>query len=87
MTCVRVLVTGSAGHLGEALVRTLRDLGMEPIGLDILACPFTTHVGSLRLPFFAPTPESRRRAEKRFSPAGRVEGIPCADICRRALSP
>jgi len=44
---MKVLVTGSAGHLGEALVRTLLDLQHEPVGLDILESPFTTHVGSI----------------------------------------
>jgi nucleoside-diphosphate-sugar epimerase len=44
---MKFLVTGSAGHLGEALVRTLRDLDHEVIGLDILPSPFTTHVGSI----------------------------------------
>jgi nucleoside-diphosphate-sugar epimerase len=44
---MRVLVTGSAGHLGEALVRTLRDLKHEVVGLDVLESPFTTHVGSI----------------------------------------
>ena len=44
---MKVLVTGSAGHLGEALVRTLRDLGHEVVGLDILESPFTTQVGSI----------------------------------------
>jgi nucleoside-diphosphate-sugar epimerase len=44
---MRVLVTGSAGHLGEALVRTLRDLKHEVVGLDIVESPFTTHVGSI----------------------------------------
>jgi len=44
---MRVLVTGSAGHLGEALVRTLRDLNYEVVGLDILESPFTTHLGSI----------------------------------------
>src|SRR3954453_9766101 len=44
---MRVLVTGSAGHLGEALVRTLRDLGREVVGLDVLDSPFTTDVGSI----------------------------------------
>jgi len=44
---MRVLVTGSSGHLGEALVRTLRDSGHEVVGLDILDLPFTTHVGSI----------------------------------------
>ena len=44
---MRVLVTGSSGHLGEALVRTLRDLKHEVVGLDILESPFTTCVGSV----------------------------------------
>jgi nucleoside-diphosphate-sugar epimerase len=44
---MKFLVTGSAGHLGEALVRTLRDLGHEVVGLDILESPYTTHVGSI----------------------------------------
>ena len=44
---MRTLVTGSAGHLGEGLVRTLRDRGEEVVGLDLLASPFTTHVGSV----------------------------------------
>jgi nucleoside-diphosphate-sugar epimerase len=44
---MRILVTGSAGHLGEALVRTLRGEGYETHGLDILSSPFTTHVGSI----------------------------------------
>ncbi|SED68961.1 Nucleoside-diphosphate-sugar epimerase [Rhizobiales bacterium GAS191] len=44
---MRVLVTGSAGHLGEALVRTLRELKREVVGLDIAASAFTTEVGSI----------------------------------------
>jgi UDP-glucose 4-epimerase len=44
---MKVLVTGSAGHLGEALVRNLLDLQYEVVGLDILASPFTTHIGSI----------------------------------------
>ncbi len=44
---MKVLVTGSAGHLGEALVRTLRDANHEVISLDILASPFTSCVGSI----------------------------------------
>jgi UDP-glucose 4-epimerase len=44
---MKALVTGSAGHLGEALVRKLRDLQHEVVGLDILASPFTTHAGSI----------------------------------------
>jgi len=38
---MRVLVTGSAGHLGEALMRTLADSADEVLGLDIKPSPFT----------------------------------------------
>ena len=31
---MKVLVTGSSGHLGEALVRTLRGAGHEVVWLD-----------------------------------------------------
>jgi nucleoside-diphosphate-sugar epimerase len=41
----RILVTGSSGHLGEALVRVLRGQGREVVGLDLLASPFTTVTG------------------------------------------
>ena len=44
---MRILVTGSAGHLGEALVRTLRDAGHEVASLDIAASPFTDVVASV----------------------------------------
>jgi nucleoside-diphosphate-sugar epimerase len=43
----RVLVTGSAGHLGEALLRVLRAAGRDVEGLDLLPSPFTTTVGSI----------------------------------------
>ena len=43
----RILVTGSAGHLGEALVRVLRAEGREAVGLDLLASPFTGVIGSV----------------------------------------
>ncbi len=49
---MRVLVTGSAGHLGEALVRTLEASSHEVAGLDLLDSPFTTHVGSVADPDF-----------------------------------
>jgi nucleoside-diphosphate-sugar epimerase len=42
-----ILVTGSAGHLGEALIRQLRGAGHAAIGLDILPSPFTDIVGSI----------------------------------------
>jgi nucleoside-diphosphate-sugar epimerase len=44
---MRILVTGSAGHLGEALVRTLRNLKYDVVSLDILESPFTSHVGTV----------------------------------------
>ena len=44
---MRILVTGSAGHLGEALVRVLRAEGADVVGLDLLASPFTDVVGSV----------------------------------------
>ena len=42
-----VLVTGSAGHLGEALMRTLPQERYRPIGLDLKESPFTLRVGSI----------------------------------------
>jgi nucleoside-diphosphate-sugar epimerase len=44
---MKILVTGSSGHLGEALVRTFRDSGNEVVGLDIKESAFTTNVGSV----------------------------------------
>src|SRR3954453_20603975 len=44
---MRILVTGIAGHLGEALMRTLPDDGHEVVGLDILESPYTQVVGSV----------------------------------------
>lgn len=44
---MRVLVTGSSGHLGEALVRVLRDTPHEVVGLDATPSPFTDVVGSI----------------------------------------
>ena len=44
---MRILVTGSAGHLGEALMRTLERSDHEAIGLDIKSSPFTRRVGSI----------------------------------------
>ena len=42
-----VLVTGSAGHLGEALMRGLHAAGRPTLGLDIKGSPFTNRVGSI----------------------------------------
>jgi UDP-glucose 4-epimerase len=44
---MRVLVTGSAGHLGEALVRTIREASYEVVGLDRTPSSFTSHIGSI----------------------------------------
>ena len=44
---MRVLVTGSTGHLGEALCRVLSADGADVVGLDILPSPHTTLVGSI----------------------------------------
>jgi UDP-glucose 4-epimerase len=44
---MRILVTGSSGHLGEALMRSARELGHEATGLDMVAGPFTTQSGSI----------------------------------------
>ena len=42
-----ILVTGSAGHLGEALVRTLREAGRPVRGLDVKGSPWTDVVASI----------------------------------------
>src|SRR5579871_4787468 len=44
---MRFLVTGSSGHLGEALIRTLRECNEEVVSLDIKPSPFTRYVGSI----------------------------------------
>src|SRR5262249_15599630 len=38
---------GSAGHLGEALVRTLQDTNHEVVGVDLIHSDFTNKVGSI----------------------------------------
>ncbi|AWM04292.1 NAD-dependent epimerase/dehydratase family protein [Bradyrhizobium amphicarpaeae] len=47
-----VLVTGSAGHLGEAIIRTLRSRGAPARGIDLKPSPFTDAVGSIVDPGF-----------------------------------
>jgi len=44
---MRILVTGSAGHLGEALMRTLRASEHRTHGLDIKPSQYTDHVGTI----------------------------------------
>ncbi|BBM86037.1 NAD-dependent epimerase/dehydratase family protein [Candidatus Uabimicrobium amorphum] len=41
---MKILVTGSAGHLGEALMRTLRNTNHDVCGIDIKESPFTDKV-------------------------------------------
>jgi UDP-glucose 4-epimerase len=43
----KILVTGSAGHLGEALVRVLQSANHEVVGLDLINSEFTKEVGSI----------------------------------------
>lgn len=44
---MKVLITGSSGHLGEALIRTLKPMNYEVVGLDIKPSDFTDIVGSI----------------------------------------
>ena len=44
---MKILVTGSSGHLGEALVRTLQGTTHEVVGLDRTVSPFTERVGTI----------------------------------------
>ncbi len=44
---MKILVTGSAGHLGEALVRSLQGTQHDVIGVDVAPSPFTHALGSI----------------------------------------
>jgi UDP-glucose 4-epimerase len=44
---MKILVTGSSGHLGQALLRSLPDSGHQLVGVDLRPSPFTHHVGSI----------------------------------------
>jgi len=44
---MQTLVTGSSGHLGEALMRTLRGSGGAVVGIDAKASTHTDRVGSI----------------------------------------
>jgi nucleoside-diphosphate-sugar epimerase len=47
VSIIRVLVTGSSGHLGEALARTHTDKGDDVVGIDIKDGAFTTTLASI----------------------------------------
>ncbi|HEX4834651.1 MAG TPA: NAD(P)-dependent oxidoreductase [Trebonia sp.] len=47
MNAPKILVTGSSGHLGEALVRVLRQRGQQVAGLDRAPGPFTAIAGDI----------------------------------------
>ena len=79
-----VLVTGSSGHLGEALMRTLRASGRAALGLDIIPGPFTDEVGSIAdRAFVARMHEGRRRRAARRDAAQAACRNPCARGFRR----
>ncbi|MCF6226823.1 MAG: NAD(P)-dependent oxidoreductase [Xanthomonadales bacterium] len=44
---MKILITGSSGHLGEALVRALKALKFQVFGIDIQPSKFTDIVGSI----------------------------------------
>lgn len=44
---MKILVTGSSGHLGEALCRTLQKKNIDYIGIDIKAGVYTQKIGSI----------------------------------------
>ena len=45
-----LLVTGSSGHLGEAILRLCAERNRPALGLDRVSGPFTTHLADLRRP-------------------------------------
>lgn len=44
---MKILLTGSSGHLGEALARAFKAANHEVVGLDLKPSPFTDRVGSI----------------------------------------
>lgn len=46
----KALVTGSAGHLGEALMRTFEAEGRDAVGIDLQPSPYTSVVASVANP-------------------------------------
>jgi nucleoside-diphosphate-sugar epimerase len=50
---MRIIVTGSAGHLGEALARVLGSFKHEIVGVDLRRSKYTSAVGDIREREFA----------------------------------
>ncbi|KAK5654421.1 hypothetical protein OQA88_7331 [Cercophora sp. LCS_1] len=50
MSTPTILVTGSSGHLGAALVLSLPSYGFQPLGIDILPSPTTHHICDITSP-------------------------------------
>lgn len=44
---MRILITGSTGHLGEAIIRILKNGHHHLVGIDIEPSEYTTHSGSI----------------------------------------
>ena len=44
---MKILVTGSSGHLGEAICQTLKKNAIPFTGIDIKEGEFTTDLGSI----------------------------------------
>ena len=44
---MRILVTGSAGHLGEALIRTSRSQNYQVVGIDQTPSEFRDEIGTI----------------------------------------
>ena len=44
---MRILITGSSGHLGEAVIRVLKKSHYNFVSMDIKPSEYTTHVGSI----------------------------------------
>ncbi len=44
---MRILITGSAGHLGEGMMRSCQETEHLALGLDVLDSPFTDRLGSI----------------------------------------
>ena len=44
---MKILVTGSSGHLGEALIRTLKSANHDVVGIDLLTSDFTDEAGTI----------------------------------------